>query len=50
MKGRGRRERKGQRREEERHEPPTIRTKFTRAYGGVEVRERRGQGREQWRI
>jgi len=30
--------------------PPPIRTKFTRAYGGAEVRERRGQGREQWQI
>ena len=30
--------------------PPPIRTKFTRAYRGAEVRERRGQGREQWRI
>jgi len=30
--------------------PPPIRTKFARAYGGAEVRERRGQAREQWRI
>jgi len=37
-------------REEEGHEHPPVRTKFTRAYGGAEVRERRGQGREQWRI
>jgi len=33
-------------REEEGHEPPSIKTKFTCEYGGVEVRERRGQGRE----
>ena len=53
-KGRGRRERKEaeERRGGKRRamSPSPIRAKFTRAYGEAEVRERRGQEREQLRI